>query len=172
MEEKGKENEGNIIGFNEVNDNNNIINIRKDVNNINNKIVKENKKIQFKNKKEKKGIKAAQKDKNKDNNNSNSNDKIINILNININNNIITDGNNNNKKELENTPKKEEHKNIELMMSYKNHEMNDLSYDLALKHDKRSYWNFYISLIKTKHEFIYAFLFNEDKLYNKWFILY
>ena len=40
--------------------------------------------------------------------------------------------------------------------------MNHLLYDLALKHDKRPYCQFYISLIKTKHEFIYAFIFNKD----------
>ena len=47
-------------------------------------------------------------------------------------------------------------------MDYTEYEINDLSYDLALKNDKRTYWEFYISLIKTKHEFIYAFLFNKD----------
>ena len=40
--------------------------------------------------------------------------------------------------------------------------MNDLSYDLALLNDKRTYWQFYISLIKTKHEFIYTFFYNKD----------
>ena len=47
-------------------------------------------------------------------------------------------------------------------MKYTDDELNDLSYDEALKNDKRSYWKFYVSLIKTKHEFIYAFLFNKD----------
>ena len=47
-------------------------------------------------------------------------------------------------------------------MDYTEDEMNDLSYDLALKNDKRTFWQFYISLIKTKHEFIYAFLYNKD----------
>ena len=49
-----------------------------------------------------------------------------------------------------------------MLIDYTDGEMNDLSYDLALKIDKRTYWQFYISLIKTKHEFIYAFLFNGD----------
>ena len=35
-------------------------------------------------------------------------------------------------------------------MDYTDDEINDLSYDLALKNDKRSYWQFYISLIKTR----------------------
>ena len=42
-------------------------------------------------------------------------------------------------------------------MDYTEDEMNDLSYDLALKNDKRTYWQLYFSLIKTKHEFINAF---------------
>ena len=53
-------------------------------------------------------------------------------------------------------------------MDYIDDEMNDLSYDLALKNDKRTYWQFYFSLIKTKHEFIYAFFYNKD--YNSKFI--
>ena len=40
--------------------------------------------------------------------------------------------------------------------------MNDFSFDLALKNDKRTYWQLYISLIKTKHEFINSFIYNKD----------
>ena len=47
-------------------------------------------------------------------------------------------------------------------MDYTDDEMNDLSYDLALQNDKRTYWQYYISLIKTKHEIIYAFFYNKD----------
>ena len=47
-------------------------------------------------------------------------------------------------------------------MDYTDDELNDLSFDLALENDKRSYWKFYISLIKTKHEFIYTFFYNKD----------
>ena len=39
-------------------------------------------------------------------------------------------------------------------------ETNDLSYDLALKNDKRTYWQYYISLIRTKHEILYTFFYN------------
>ena len=46
-------------------------------------------------------------------------------------------------------------KNFAKIMDYNDDELNDLSYDLALQNDKRSYWQLYISLIKTKHEFIY-----------------
>ena len=47
-------------------------------------------------------------------------------------------------------------------MDYNDEEINDLSYDLALENDKRSYWRFYVSLIKIKHEFIYTFFYNKD----------
>ena len=75
-------------------------------------------------------------------------------------NNIITDGNN--KMEIKNYLKNDEIKKLESILNYTEDELNDLSYDLALKNDKRTYWQFYFSLIKTKHEFIYAFLFNKD----------
>ena len=47
-------------------------------------------------------------------------------------------------------------------MEYNEEELNDLSYDLALQNDKRTFWQYYISLIKTKHEIIYAFFYNKD----------
>ena len=47
-------------------------------------------------------------------------------------------------------------------MDYNDDEINDLKYDIAIQKDKRSYWQFYISLIKTKHEIIYAFFYNKD----------
>ena len=37
-------------------------------------------------------------------------------------------------------------------------EMNELSYNSAIKFDKRTYLEFYLSLIRTKHLFIYSFL--------------
>ena len=56
----------------------------------------------------------------------------------------------------------EEVKNLKNILDYSDDEINDLSYDLALQNDKRTYWQIYISLIKTKHEFIYAFFYNKD----------
>ena len=58
--------------------------------------------------------------------------------------------------------KNDKDKNSQTIMDYNDDEINDLSYDLALQNDKRTYWQYYISLIKTKHEFIYAFIFNKD----------
>ena len=40
-------------------------------------------------------------------------------------------------------------------MEYKDDEINALSYSLALIHDKRTYWQYYISLLKTRHNFIF-----------------
>ena len=51
---------------------------------------------------------------------------------------------------------------IKKLMSYSNEELNNLEYKLALKLDKRKYCEYYFSLIKTKHELIYAFFYNKD----------
>ena len=51
---------------------------------------------------------------------------------------------------------------IKNIMKYTEDEINDLSYELALQHDKRTYFEFYLSLLKTKHNFINAFIFNGD----------
>jgi len=40
--------------------------------------------------------------------------------------------------------------------------LNGLDYELALKSDKRNYFDYYISLIKTKHDLIYTFCYNKD----------
>ena len=155
---KKKENqiEENIIRFNEVNDNN----IKNDDNNIINEIIIDDGRILYKKRRKKKIIRKRnriiKKEKGTDINKNNDN-----IMNINLNKNIITDGNNNNKESV-NSPKIDEVKQLSTLMNYNDDEMNDLSYDLALKNDKRTYWQFYISLIKTKHEFIYAFFFNKD----------
>ena len=88
-----------------------------------------------------------------------------NIININLKNkNIITNGNN--EKKSKNCPKKEDIKKFESIMDYTEEETNDLSYDLALKNDKRTYWQYYISLIRTKHEILYAFFNNKDYTVN------
>jgi len=62
--------------------------------------------------------------------------------------------------EIKNNLKNCEIKKLESIMDYTEEELNGLSYNLALINDKRTYWQLYISLIKTKHEFIYAFLYN------------
>ena len=75
---------------------------------------------------------------------------------------------NNNKKNsdrniLNEKPSKlKEIKDIIPIMNYTDDELNDLSYDSALDIDKRTFCQFYISLIKTKHEVIFAFFYNKD----------
>ena len=51
---------------------------------------------------------------------------------------------------------------LESLLDYNDDEINDFSYDMALENDKRNYWQFYISLIKTKHKFIYTFYYKKD----------
>ena len=48
------------------------------------------------------------------------------------------------------------------IMSYNGEELNDLDYELAIKYDKRKYCEYYLSLLKTKHIFIFTFFNNTD----------
>ena len=48
------------------------------------------------------------------------------------------------------------------IINYNNDELNMLTYDLALRFDKRTYLEYYISLLKSKHIFIFSFLNNND----------
>ena len=41
-------------------------------------------------------------------------------------------------------------------------ELNEFSYEMALLYDKRTYFSYYCSLLKTKHDFIYSFFYNND----------
>ena len=47
-------------------------------------------------------------------------------------------------------------------MEYNDDEMNMLPYELALLYDKRSYCQYYISLLRTKHSVIFSFYYNKD----------
>ena len=44
---------------------------------------------------------------------------------------------------------------IKNIMKYTDEENNLLPYELAIKYDKRNYCSYYISLLKTKHNFIF-----------------
>ena len=60
---------------------------------------------------------------------------------------------------------KNEKSNIGIKENFKNYideEINGLSYDIAVKFDKRSYWEYYESLIKTQHNLICALFNNSD----------
>ena len=53
-------------------------------------------------------------------------------------------------------------KKIKKILAYIDEEKNSLPYDLAIKYDKRKYWEFYIALLKTQHEFIFSFFQGND----------
>ena len=42
------------------------------------------------------------------------------------------------------------------------YELNELNYKEAIRKDKRGYWGYYISLLKLKHLFIFAFILSND----------
>ena len=66
-------------------------------------------------------------------------------------------------KEIEsNEKKKKKPKKLNDIMKYNNEELNTLSYELALQYDKRTYWEYYISLLKSKHNLIFSFCYNKD----------
>ena len=48
------------------------------------------------------------------------------------------------------------------IMAYNDEELNLLSYNIALKYDKRTYCEYYISLIKTKHILIFSLFYSND----------
>jgi hypothetical protein len=64
-----------------------------------------------------------------------------------------------NSPELNNQKKIEK---INSIMEYSDDEKNELSYELAIQYDKRTFCEYYISLIKTKHNFIFTFFYNND----------
>ena len=47
-------------------------------------------------------------------------------------------------------------------MNYNDDELNELSYYIAIIYDKRTFCQFYSSLLKSKHNFIFTFFNNED----------
>ena len=55
-------------------------------------------------------------------------------------------------------------------IKYTDEELNELSYNLALKYDKRTYCMYYCSLLRTKHNFVFSFFNNND--YNSRIIKY
>ena len=74
--------------------------------------------------------------------------------------------NNNNASEIvniNNQIKKEETiKKAQEIMAETAQELNDLPYKLALKYDKRNYCQYYMSLIRTKHNLIFSFYYTAD----------
>ena len=89
-----------------------------------------------------------------------NNNKVKNILHNSNKKNII---NSNNKKiEIQESVNKELIDKVNKVMEYTNEELNALEYNLAIKNDKRTYFQYYISLLKIKHSFIFSFFNNND----------
>jgi len=101
------------------------------------------------------------------------NDDDNNLMNINSNkkndylknerkiNHIITTNNISEEKQ----PKLSKQKKIEILkriMDYTDDEKNEFPYNLAIQYDKRTYCQYYISLIKTKHNLFFSFYYNKD----------
>ena len=105
----------------------------------------------------------------KKNQNNNKSKVIFNYIN---NNNNFTNSINNLEKKNESNfqqkfdPEKNKNKN-ETQLNYNMHnfineELNSLSYDLAFNYDKRTYFQYYISLLKQKHLILFTFCNNQD----------
>ena len=80
-------------------------------------------------------------------------------------NNTKTTGTNNNSVSTNNKNlniKKKLKEKIKRILAYIEEEINSLSYDLAIKNDKRNYFKYYISLIKTQHDFFFSFILKKD----------
>ena len=69
-------------------------------------------------------------------------------------NNKLTSSNN---KKINNFYNTKENQNV-----YSSDEINNLSYELAIKYDKRTYCEYYISLLKLKNIFLFTFFNNDD----------
>ena len=158
----------------QLNDRNNSDNINNEVNkainksknkNKNKTLNKKKKKVKKRNKKKSLKKKRKNIEINDDNEEADDNDINNNIDNIlNINRNKKRNSNNNNILTQRNTKLKDQKtkERVKTIMEYVDDEINELTYDLALQYDTRSYCKYYISLLRTKHSFISSFFYNKD----------
>ena len=58
--------------------------------------------------------------------------------------------------------KEKKDEKVKEIMKYIDEEINSLSYELAIQYDKRTYCEYYLSLLKTKHNIIFALFNNND----------
>ena len=63
---------------------------------------------------------------------------------------------------LNKSKKLPKNKKVNKIIEFNQDELNDLPYNLAIMYDKRTYWEFYASLLKTKHNFISSFFGDND----------
>ena len=90
------------------------------------------------------------------NNNDENNDNKI-TLNI-----ISKDESNKGNNSSQSKEKNSEIEKVKNIMKYNDDEINTLSYELAIQNDKRTFSEYYISLLKTKHNLICSFFYNND----------
>ena len=76
--------------------------------------------------------------------------------------NNFSDSNNNSKEINLDKKKKLKIKKAKKIMAFNDEELNNLEYNLALNYDKRTYCEYYKSLLLTKHIFIFSFIYNKD----------
>ena len=82
--------------------------------------------------------------------------------------NINNDNDNKNEKNLNQEPEKKEEKVIKEFKDLNDYEVNSLEYQDAIEIDKRSYIQYYWSLIKAKHLLVFTFYPTKD--YNSYII--
>ena len=56
----------------------------------------------------------------------------------------------------------QEYKNYKEILKLNNNELNSLTYIKAIKNDKRTFWNYYFSLLKTNHLIFFSFILSND----------
>ena len=131
--------------------------------------MKKNNEISLKdNKKNKKRKKGRNRKKIEYNNNEFIYNKTNNINTININN--INHNKVKKNKKTKTIKKRKEKKSrkqkkiekVKKIMEYIDEEINMLPFELAILYDKRNYCQYYISLLKTKHNFLFSFFNNND----------
>ena len=83
-------------------------------------------------------------------------------MNINNNHKNIKNKKKSRENEINEIGNKEVIKEVKEIMAFNDKELNDSSYEKALRYDKRTYFNYYCSLIKTQNIFIFTFFYNND----------
>ena len=100
---------------------------------------------------------------------NNNNIIAVNNVNNNVNNKVkgniiipnVVENNSERNKMKTITQKIKKSKKINNNKKYNNDELNILPYELALQYDKRNYCQYYISLLKSKHNLIFSFYYND-----------
>ena len=72
---------------------------------------------------------------------------------------LLNKKNNINKNKIIKNNKQKKNKQIQIThLDFNDYEMNNLRYNDAIKYDKRTFFNYYISLLKTKHLILSSFI--------------